>query len=375
MVIERLRKKKEQQNEGIKEDEEIFEDSLLSTREILTNPYLSELLSLALERDSASEEDGEKKKELLAKLIKKEELTEEDFEDLDAYRQEIKNTENSVKEVLDLLTPERIRLISANSDSFRKLVGHIGVENTQKFLKSYLSRLVIVDKNGFKNLREKLTAITEAEEKLNNIDNQLSSFAKEYNIPSEALESALAADNPEDALEELIKNNLSTLGKIRNWLGERGWIGGRRFVEERLQNLDKIDDISNQLDIINQASQEIGNMIGNAVFKTKEGRSLLSAVLTGAKIEKTPGISIVEAAKGLLSPDELRREFESFLNEELKGRQTKEWSGLGEDERQNLWNRFFDQRVKGKKSSIVNVVRVIMEEALNGLGFQVKRSS
>lgn len=373
MVIEKRRG--EHEKKKVEAYEQSPEAVPPTTQEILNNPHLSELLNLILERDKNNTQQNVKEaaERLQTKLLKltsgeKVELTQDDFNIIDSYRQEIKNVEDKTKEVLDLLTPERIKIIAGSSKEFRTLVGQIGIENTKKFLEVYLSRLMIMDNIGFCELENKLKAIEKAEKDLEIINNQLKDLAKQYNIPERELEEALAIEDQQkakDALGEVIKRNLSTLGKIRNWLGEKGWIGGRKFVEERLRELNKISEIDAQLLEIDTRLKEIGNMIANAVFTTEKGRNWLTEALVQTKIPKPSEMSFVEAG-GLLREDELRRGFEKFLEQELtedeKGR---EWDSLAAERKNELKSKYLDKIRGGRKGGIIDVLFKMMEQVLN----------
>ena len=193
MVIEKRRG--EYEKKKVESYEQSPEAVPPTTQEILNNPHLSELLNLILERDKNSQNpqirtNVENLQTKLLELIsgKKVELTQDDFDIIESYRQEIKKVEDETKEVLGLLTPERIKIIAGSSKEFSKLVGQLGVENTKKFLEVYLSRLMIVDNQEFSELKNKLEAIKEAEIKLKEINNELKNLAKAYNIPEKELE-------------------------------------------------------------------------------------------------------------------------------------------------------------------------------------------
>jgi len=373
MVIEKRRG--EYEKKKVESYEQSPEAVPPTTQEILNNPHLSELLNLILERDKNSQNpqirtNVENLQTKLLELIsgKKVELTQDDFDIIESYRQEIKKVEDETKEVLGLLTPERIKIIAGSSKEFSKLVGQLGVENTKKFLEVYLSRLMIVDNQEFSELKNKLEAIKEAEIKLKEINNELKNLAKAYNIPEKELGEVLAIENQkeaEEALRELIKSNLSILGKIRNWLGEKGLIGGRKFVEERLGNLNKISDIDSQLSEIDAQLQEIGNMIANAVFTTEKGIGWLTEALVQPKILKPSEMSFVEAG-GLLREDELRRGFEGFLAAELtEEEKDKGWDSL-EPRRQNeLKTKYLDKIRGGRRGGIIDILFKMMEHVLD----------
>lgn len=386
MIIEGRRRKREKKK--VEAYEQSPEAVPPTTQEILNNPHLSELLNLILERDKNDTQNlqdiREAAERLQTKLLEltsgeKVELTKDDFEIIDSYRQEIKNIEDKTKEVLDLLTPERIKIIAGSSQDFRRLVGQIGIENTKKFLEVYLSRLMIVDKKGFSELENKLKAIESAEEKLEKINNQLKDLAKKYNIHEKELEEALAIENEDEAkgaLKEVIKRNLSTLGRIRNWLSKG------KFVEERLEKLTKMEltsqpsqisqtieiikYIDEQLEEIDIQLQEIGNMIANAVFATEKGRGWLAETLAAQKeISKPSEMSFVEAGR-LLREDELRRGFEIFLGEELSEAEKRGgWDSLGSKRKNELKRKYLDKIREGRRGGIIDILFKMLDQALN----------
>lgn len=367
MVIEG-RKGKHEKNK-VEKYEKSSEAVPPSTRVILSDPHLSELLNLILERDKNSID--QQARELQTKLLdlasgKKVELTDQDFDIIESYRQKIKEVMDKPKEVLDLLTPERIKIIASSSNDFAKLVGQLGVENTKKFLEGYLSRLIIVDYEGFSELESKLEAIKEAEIKLKEINNELKNLAKAYNIPEKELGEVLAIeDQADEALRELIKSNLSTLGKIRNWLGEKGLIGGRKFVEERLGNLNKISDIDTKLLEIDTQLQEIGNMIANAVFGTEKGIGWLTEALVQTKIQRPGEMSFVGAG-GFLREDKLRSGFEGFLAAELtKEEKDKGWNSLDSDRKGELKKKYLDKIRASRRGGIIEILFQMMEQVLD----------
>lgn len=352
-IIERYRK--EQESKDIKKYEESPEGVPPSTSEILQDPELSELLNLILERD---EEHDQNLRTLREELLKGETLSEDEFEKINKYRGEIKQAKDSTREVLELLTEERIKIIAVYSDSFRNLVGHLGTGRVKSFLENYFTRLIILNPNNFKELQDKLKGITEAEDRLRSIDGRLQDLAKQYNLPEEEL--SLVISN-KASLEDLIKRNLSSLGKIRNWLGEKGWIGGRKFVKERAGELYRIDDINNQIALINNNLKEIGDMIAGTVFASEKGREYLSQAIRG-NMEKPQEISFAQASKELPSEEELKKDFERFLRENEYLTEGETWGSLDEERKFQLREEYLRRKRGDRKGGLFDFLFGMIEK-------------
>jgi len=364
--IERFSRKIEE-NKAKKEYEEKLKAEAVppSLLEIFQDPQLSELLTLSLKADG--------KLELAQKIIERKTLDPKDFETLDAYRKIVKEAEEASKEILNNLTPERIERIASASEEFRRLVGILGVEGVIKFLGVYLARLYVIDPTKFGDLENKITKIREAEEKLQQIDNELKKACEKYGITPEELEELYeqleklrtqGAD--EKQIEEEIKAFVKKkLGRLKGLLDFR-----EKLSKEGIEALKKIEEIDKILTEINTNLTEILEPIAVVFFaeseeyqdpKYLEYKRILSEALTEALytgvIEEPGAMSFREAR---FSEEELNRAWEEFLTK--KG--VTNWNELGPEARDSYkqdflpWfgERFMNRRRLKKGSVIMDIL-------------------
>ena len=302
MIIERFRQEREkQQREIYKQSPEGAPPTL---KYILGNPVYSEMLMALLEKDGQSD--------IQEKLVNREELNQDDFEQLDQYRTQIKEALDRTKEVLDIInTPEKIELMASCSPEFANIVGRLGPEETLNFLKNYMALIYVKNPESFDDLSSKIENIIQAEQQLQSLEQQIKDFAEAHKIPSNIIEQfhQMAAGNriiAEQFLLTNIKRNLSLIGKIRDF------ISGGKFSGEYFKSLNKIEEIENQLKIINENLGEIGNMMAEAINSV--GLSELSRLLYGERIEQ-PSFSFKDAGNlmELYSNENLEREWQEYL--------------------------------------------------------------
>ncbi|GIW66027.1 MAG: hypothetical protein KatS3mg094_546 [Candidatus Parcubacteria bacterium] len=326
MIIERFRQEKErQQREVYKQSPEGASPTF---KEILDHPVYSDMLNALLENDGQNY--------LREKLVKREELTQDDFEKLYQYRIKIKEALDRSKEVLDILnSPERIELMASCSPEFAKIVGVLGAEETLDLLKRYMALIYVKNPESFNDLSSKIETITQAEQQLQSLEQQIRDFAEAHKIPSNIIERfyQLSAQNRTVAEQSLItdiRKNLSFIGKIRDFIN-RG-----EFSYEYFKSLNKIDEIEEQLNTINQNLGEIGNMIAEAIESS--GTDLLSKYLYGRRIE-IPSFSFKNAGELIEiygSDEELEREWQEYLEDQ----EVTDWEQIDDEERATIKNGF-----------------------------------
>jgi hypothetical protein len=272
-----------------------------SVAEILANPTYSELLNLALEKQG--------KDDLRRKILTRETLAEQDFEDLESYRQLIKEATEYSREITQRLTPETIKIIAGASPEFNNLVAQIGINNVKDFLEAYLARLYVIDKTKFDDLANKIEAIKRAEQELQNIDNSLREACRKYGINESELAQIYERGGSEAEIRYLVYKRLNLLERIWNILK------GGEYAERRINELNKVTEIESKIKELHERLAEVGKMIADAVFGTEEGRIFLTKALYG-QIEKLGGgISFKEA---VYSEEDLEREWEEYVREVTK---------------------------------------------------------
>jgi ribosomal protein S8 len=342
MVIEGFRREIERKK--AEEYEKKREAVPPSVKEILANPTYSELLNLALERDPS-------KKSLRDKILRGETLENEDFENLESYRQLIKEATDYSREIIERLTPDTIKMIANASPEFNKLVAQIGIDKVKEFLEAYLAKLYVIDKMGntnkFNDLADKIKGIKEAEQKLQDIDNSLREACRKYGISESELAQIYKGGGGEKDIENLVYKRLSGLEKIWNFLK------GGKDAEERIRELNRINEVNSEINKIHAYLIEVGKMIANAIFDTEkeggikekgiaEARVFLSKALYG-RIEKLGGgISFQEA---VYSKEDLEREWEEYLveaGEKARKDYKKKWSTLDQATKDSLRRGFME---------------------------------
>ena len=275
-----------------------------SVAEILANPAYSELLNLALEKETDPQ-----KKSLRDKILRRETLEEQDFQNLESYRQLIKEATEYSREITQRLTPETIKIIAGASPEFNNLVAQIGINNVKNFLEAYLARLYVIDKTKFDDLAGKIKAIKDAEQELQNIDNSLREACRKYGISESELAQVYAQGGRYEDIQTLVYKRLNLLQRIWNVLR------GGEYAERRINELNKVTDIESKIKELHERLAEVGKMIADAVFGTQEGRTFLTKALYG-QIEKLGGgISFKEA---VYSEEDLEREWEEYKREVTK---------------------------------------------------------
>jgi hypothetical protein len=331
MVIEGFRREIERKK--AEEYEQKREAVPPSVEEILSNPTYSELLNLALERDPS-------KKGLRDKILRGETLENEDFENLESYRQLIKDATYYSREIIERLTPDTIKMIANASPEFNKLVAQIGIDKVKEFLEAYLAKLYVIDKMGntnkFKDLANKINAIKKAEQELQDIDNSLREACRKYGISESELAQIYKGGGGEKDIENLVYKRLSGLEKIWNFLK------GGKDAEERIKELNRIDEVRSKTDEIHAYLIEVGKMIANAIFGTQEGRTFLSKALYGRIEELGGGISFQEA---VYSKEDLEREWEEYLveaGEKARKDYKNKWSTLDQATKDSLRRGFME---------------------------------
>jgi hypothetical protein len=300
MVIEGFRRGIERQK--AEEYEQRPEAVPPSVAEILADPAYSELLILALEKETDLQ-----KQDLLKKILERKPLEEPDFQNLESYRQLIKEAKEYSREIIQRLTPETIKIIANASTDFRRLVAQIGINKVKYFLEAYLARLYVIDKNNFKNLADKIRAIKKAEQELQNIDNSLKEACRKYGISESELAQIYERGGNDKEIEALVYERLNLLERIQNLLR------GGKLIGERANELNKIGDIQQKIEAIHKNLAKVGTMIANVVFSTQEGRTFLTKALHD-QIEKLGrGLSFREAAS--FYSEDLEREWEEYKRE------------------------------------------------------------
>jgi hypothetical protein len=275
-----------------------------SVAEILADPAYSELLSLALEKETDPQKQG-----LLRKILERKTLEDSDFQNLESYRQLIKEAKEYSREIIQELTPETIKIIAGASPDFNNLVAQIGFNKVKDFLEPYLARLYVIDKTKFDDLANKIEAIKKAEQELQNIDNSLKEACRKYGISESELAQIYERGGNDKEIEALVYERLNLLERIQNVL-RRG-----KLIGERVNELNKIGDIQEKIEAIHENLAEVGKMISDAVFGIQEGRTFLTKALYG-QIEKLGGgISFKEA---VYSEEDLKREWEEYQREITK---------------------------------------------------------
>ncbi len=299
MVIEGFRKGIERQK--AEQYEQKPEAVPPSVAEILANPTYSELLNLALET--------ERKDDLRRKILRRETLEEPDFQNLESYRQLIKEATEYSREITQRLTPETIKIIAGASPEFNNLVAQIGINNVKNFLEAYLARLYVIDKTQFDDLADKIKAIKETEQELQNIDNSLREACRKYGINESELAQVYAQGGRYEDIQTLVYKRLNLLQRIWNVLR------GGEYAQRRINELNKVTEIESKIKELHERLTEVGKMIADAVFGTQEGRTFLTKALYG-QIEKLGGgISFKEA---VYSEQDLEREWEEYEREVTK---------------------------------------------------------
>lgn len=272
-----------------------------SVAEILANPTYSELLNLALEK--------QQKDDLRRKILTRETLEEQDFQNLESYRQLIKEATEYSREITQRLTPETIKIIAGASPEFNNLVAQIGINKVKEFLEAYLARLYVIDKTNFDDLADKIKGIKEAEQKLRDIDNSLREACRKYGIDESKLAQIYAQGGRYEDIQTLVYKRLNLLQRIWNALK------GGEYAQRRINELNKVTEIESKIKELHERVAEVGTMIATAVFSTQEGRTFLTKALYG-QIEKLGGgISFKEA---VYSEEDLEREWEEYQREVTK---------------------------------------------------------
>lgn len=310
-----------------------------NVQEILSNENLSNLLFIYLDQK------GQKK--LIEQLLKRETLDENEFKTLEEARVQIKEAVDRTQEVLKILPKERIEYLAALSPDFAKIVGQIGPENTRKFLERYLAELYILEPTRFQDLKNKLDEIQRLEGEYQRLNDELIRLAEKYGIPIEQISEAYVKGN----LEEVIRSNLSIIGKIRDWLGKG------EFVKKRLKEFPEITEIENTLGEIDKNLQEIGKMIAGAIFQTKRGTELLSSALYGFMGQEAT-ISFQEAGE-MLKESENEEKMNEMWQQYLQEQDIKEEDLKGTKKKQ-IKDEFKDwyknKKIKGRRGSFLEYI-------------------
>jgi len=302
MIVEGFRRRTEREKaEEYKQKPEAVPPSVA---EILANPAYSELLSLALEKETDPQKQG-----LLRKILERKPLEDSDFQNLESYRQLIKEATEYSREIIQRLTPETIKIIAGASPDFNNLVAQIGFNKVKDFLEAYLARLYVIDTTKFDDLANKIEAIKKAEQELQNIDNSLREACRKYGISESELAQVYAQGGSETEIRGLVYKRLNILQKVWDKLSGGGLTKGK------IEELNKVQEIESEIQKLHENLVEVGKMIADAVFGTQEGRTFLTKALYG-QIEKIgEGISLKEA---VYSEEDLKREWEEYQREVTK---------------------------------------------------------
>jgi hypothetical protein len=348
MVVEGFRKGIE--SKKVEEYEQRPEAVPPSVAEILADPAYSELLSLALEKQG--------KDDLRRKILRREILEKQDFEDLESYRQLIKDAKEYSREITQRLTPATIKIIAGASPEFNNLVAQIGINKINEFLEAYLPRLYVINENKFRKLAGKIEAIKQAEQELQNIDNSLKEACRKYGISESELAQVYERGGNNEEIKALVYERLNLLERIQNLLR------GGKLIGERANELNKIGNIQQKIEAIHNNLAEVGKIIADAIFGTEEeegiaeARVFLTKALYG-QIEKLGGgISFKEA---VYSEEDLKREWEEYQREVTK--EGGAFDGKDKDDpvvKQELRNGFMSylrqKRFKNKRGGVIDVL-------------------
>ncbi len=310
MIVEGFRRGIE--SKKVEEYEQRPEAVPPSVAEILADPKYSELLILALEKKTDPQKQG-----LLRKILERKPLEDSDFQNLESYRQLIKEATKYSREIIQELTSDTIKIIANASPQFNKLVAQIGINKVKEFLEAYLARLYVINKDQFKiedpssaaisTLADKIKSIKEAEKELQKIDNSLREACRKYGISESELAQIYERGGSTAEIQTLVYERLNLLERIQNLLR------GGKLIEERVNELNKIKDIQQEIEAIHKNLAEVGTMIANVVFSTQEGRTFLTKALHDQIEKADKGVSFISAAS--FYSEDLEREWEKYQRE------------------------------------------------------------
>ena len=179
---------------------------------------------------------------------------------------------------------------------------------------------------------------------MQNIDNELRNLCRQYGVNESELERLYNEGANVDQMRDVIRRRLTNFQRIYNF------IKGGGLVEERIRELNRIQDIQNQLNTIHENLSEIGTMIANAVFGTEEGRVFLTKALNEQIEPVGRGLNFREAA---ISYGGIEEEWKKYLLQNLKKRET--WENVKDNNRKNQLKEGFKKHIreKSKKSGSV----------------------
>lgn len=349
MVVEGFRRGIE--SKKVEEYEQRPEAVPPSVAEILADSVYSELLILALKKQG--------KNNLIEKILKQETLKNQDFKQLESYRQLIKEATEYSREITQRLTPETIKIIAGASSEFNNLVAQIGINKVKDFLEAYLPRLYVIDKNKFGDLANNIKAIQTAEQELQNIDNSLKEACRKYGISESELAQVYERGGNNKEIEALVYERLNLLQRIWNVLR------GGKLIGERVNELNKIGNIQEKIKELHNNLAEVGRIIANVVFGTQEGRTFLTKALHGQIEKADKGVSFIAAAS-FYSEEDLKKEWGKYQQEVTEKGTFNDKNLDDESVKQQLRYEFVEhlrqKRFKNKMGGVIDVLMGMVEK-------------
>lgn len=317
-ILKKLRGKEEAKlAEEAKEKSKVSPLSLLN---VVKDQQHSEVLRIILENEGQNDLRTNLERYLAGETLNEEEL-QGLFDNLPQYLEKLKIAKENSEKLLEYLTPDRILILGANNQEFRKIVdqlaekksdGTLDVTNVRNFLEKYLYRLSVLDPNKFEELNKRLGVIRSAEGSASQAINNMISIAEQYRISSEDLEKALTSKNPEEALEKLIKSRMGILDKAKNFLR------GGELLKERLGQFD-LNQLEGYNRDVDAALNDVGGIIKEIVTGTDKGRQFFSeAFRRAAGLKKGPEqttVSFIRAVDDLRNPDDLGDAIREYTKE------------------------------------------------------------
>jgi tetrahydromethanopterin S-methyltransferase subunit G len=357
----RLTELKQEQEEKISEYRET-RGTPPSVAEIYKDPNYSTYLITVLKREG--------QEEIAQKLIEKRDLEKSELEKIEEYRIEIKNAIDKSKKLIEVLKPKgRIETIASCSENFSQLVGMIGKEKVVYFLEKHFIEIYLEKgKENFDKLEEQIETLVVNEKKFDKLYENLMEIARSYEVLPENVEEALlkSGQGQNQELREIILSNKGWLERTKrnlfNLLGiDRMSQKEIREIQEKLQSIEKAEEY---LKALNQASQQLGEMIGRAVFETEIGMRYLNIYIRGE--EK----SILSGGTSFQKAGEVLQE---FSEESIKDEYTefKESNGIKynrqlTDEHKSRFEAQIREKVKKRSGGgLVGLVNYLFDKFIN----------
>lgn len=263
-ILERFQERKTQ-----KDIAGVAEQSLKVplTKEILADKTQSRLFGMYLEAENASD---------MAQRLINGELTSDDFQTLEEYRQTFLERLERVENLKEAFGPREVEELVAHSPYLKDLAGAVGTGDISRAILKHLPEIAMREPDRFDDLDAYADFINENAADTLEKNKEIAEFCKQYKLEEEDFLEALESADPAEALKKRLSAGLWFFKKYR-----------KAKIAYNIEDLD-LEGVRKLLDRNGKDIQDLGRVLQAFISENKEVRETLTASLRQEAPEKAP---------------------------------------------------------------------------------------